>query len=68
MTQNYEKMFADNERLYKEVFKIYPNEEQNCTKAEVKAILSNDWEGTKIGNYRKSPTITRYRRQIELQK
>lgn len=64
----FEKMFADNERLYKEVFKIYPNEEQNCTKAEVKAILSNDWEGTKIGNYRKSPTITRYRRQIELQK
>ena len=60
---HFEKMFADMDRLYKNVFIKYPNEEEMYRKVEVSTILANDWEGTKIGNFKKSPFITKLLRE-----
>ena len=62
-SKHFVKMFTDNERVFGEIFAENPSFELKCRKAEVSCILSNDWEGTKMRNFRREPTLIRYKRQ-----
>ena len=62
-SKHFVKMFMDNERVFGEIFAENPSIELKCRKAEVSCILSNDWEGTKMRNFRREPTLIRYKRQ-----
>ena len=66
--ENYEEMFEYNDRVFENIFKQYPEQEKKCRLAEINVILTNDWEGTQMRNFRREPTLIRYLRQEKEQK
>ena len=50
-------MFSYNDDLYKDI--LTPQLLLKCSRTEISSILANDWEGTKINNFRREPDVVR---------
>ena len=59
----FRKMFDENDKLFSDIFLQEKQFYLMCKKIEIYSILSNDWEGTKIRNFRRTPTVVRAKRK-----
>ena len=59
----FRKMFDENDKLFSDIFLQEKQFYLMCKKIEIYSILSNDWEGTKMRNFRRTPTVVRAKRK-----
>ena len=56
-------LFKRNQNTYGRILEQVPELLVKCRKAQIQSILTNDWEGTKMENFRRLPLLARYRRE-----